>query len=391
MTRLRCAILDDYLNLALTVADWSKISDRVDVTVFNQPFASQDAAADALKDFEIICAMRERTPFPRALFAALPRLKLMITSGMRNAAIDMEAAKDHKVVLCGTQWGRDPTAPLTMGLILELTRNIGRENARMHAGEYLQKHVGVEIEGRTLGVVGLGKLGSKVSKLAQAFGMNVIAWSPNLTPEKCKEAGVGYASKEELFSTADIITIHVVLSQRSRGLVGREDLARMKPTAYLVNTARGPIVDEAALLEVLQQKKIAGAGDRRVPGRAAADRSPVPQARQHGADAASRLRHRGQFSQSLSADGRRHRRMVQGRTAATAGLRRQGAPPDLDSTKKGAPGARLQDDVGAEVRLTHRHRRRQRRHNGRLGAGDRRQLGGGRRRGSGRSTGLRCR
>ena len=260
MTPLRCAILDDYLNLALSVADWSKISDRVDVTVFNQPFASQDAAADALKDFEIICAMRERTPFPRPLFAALPRLKLMITSGMRNAAIDMEAAKDHKVVLCGTQWGRDPTAPLTMGLILELTRNIGRENARMHAGEYLQKHVGVEIEGRTLGVVGLGKLGSKVSKLAQAFGMNVIAWSPNLTPEKCKEAGVGYASKEELFSTADIITIHVVLSQRSRGLVGREDLARMKPTAYLVNTARGPIVDEAALLEVLQQKKIAGAG-----------------------------------------------------------------------------------------------------------------------------------
>src|SRR5438309_1732255 len=147
-----------------------------------------------------------------------------------------------------------------MGLILELTRNIGRENARMHAGERLQKHVGIEIEGRTLGVVGLGKLGSKVAKLAQAFGMNVIAWSPNLTPERCKEVGVGYASKEELFSTADIVTIHVVLSQRSRGLVGRDDLARMKPTAYLVNTARGPIVDEAALLEALQQKRIAGAG-----------------------------------------------------------------------------------------------------------------------------------
>jgi phosphoglycerate dehydrogenase-like enzyme len=259
MTRLRCAILDDYLNLALTVADWSKISDRVDVTVFDQPFASQHAAAGALKDFEIICAMRERTPFPRALFAALPKLKLMITSGMRNAAIDMEAAKDHKVVLCGTQWGRDPTAPLTMGLILELTRNIGRENARMHAGEYLQKFVGMEIEGRTLGVIGLGKLGSKVSKLAQAFGMNVIAWSPNLTPERCKEVGVSYASKEELFATADIITVHVVLSQRSRGLVGAADLARMKPTAYLVNTARGPIVDESALLEALQRKKIAGA------------------------------------------------------------------------------------------------------------------------------------
>src|SRR5213080_2482341 len=260
MTRLRCAILDDYLNVALSVADWSKVSDRVDVTVFNQPFATTEAAASALKDFEIVCAMRERTPFPRALFAGLPNLKLLITSGMRNAAIDMEAAKDHKVTLCGTQWGRDPTAPLTIGLILELTRNIGRENARMHAGEPLQKFVGIEIEGKTLGVVGLGKLGAKVSGLAKAFGMNVIAWSPNLTAERCKEVGVSYASKEELFATADIVTIHVVLSERSRGLVGRDDLARMKPTAYLVNTARGPIVDEGALLEALTQKKIAGAG-----------------------------------------------------------------------------------------------------------------------------------
>jgi phosphoglycerate dehydrogenase-like enzyme len=260
MTRLRCAILDDYLDVALKVADWSPLKDRVDITVFNEPFGSAEEAATALKDFEIICAMRERTPFPRALFDALPKLKLLITSGMRNAALDLEAAKDHQVVLCGTQWGRDPTAPLTMGLILELTRNIGRENARMHAGERLQKFVGMEIEGRTLGVLGLGKLGSKVSKLGQAFGMNVIAWSPNLTPERCKEVGVGYASKEELFSNADIVTVHVVLSQRSRGLVGREDLARMKPTAYLVNTARGPIVDETALLETLQQRKIAGAG-----------------------------------------------------------------------------------------------------------------------------------
>jgi len=259
MTRLRCAILDDYLNLALTVADWSKVTDRVDVTVFNHPFASQEAAAGALQDYEIICAMRERTPFPRTLFAALPKLKLLITSGMRNAALDLEAAKDHRVVLCGTQWGRDPTAPLTMGLILELTRNIGRENARMHAGEPLQKFVGIEIEGKTLGVVGLGKLGAKVSGLAKAFGMNVIAWSPNLTAERCKEVGVSYASKEELFASADIITIHVVLSERSRGLVGRDDLARMKPTSYLVNTARGPIVDEAALLQTLQQNKIAGA------------------------------------------------------------------------------------------------------------------------------------
>jgi D-3-phosphoglycerate dehydrogenase len=259
MTRLRCAILDDYLNLSQTVADWSKVKDRIDVTVFNQPFASADAAVSALKEFEIILAMRERTPFPRAMFDALPKLKLLITSGMRNNSIDMTAAKDKGVVVCGTHWPRDPTAPLTMGLILELTRNIGRESARMHAGEPLQKFIGMEIEGKTLGVIGLGKLGAKVSGLAKAFGMNVIAWSPNLTAERCKEVGVDYATKEELFATADIVTVHVVLSQRSRGLVGAADLARMKPTAYLVNTARGPIVDEAALLETLKARKIAGA------------------------------------------------------------------------------------------------------------------------------------
>jgi D-3-phosphoglycerate dehydrogenase len=260
MTRLRCAILDDYFDLALSAADWSMVSDRVDITVFNHPFASEQAAAGALKDFEIVCAMRERTAFPKSLFDALPKLKLLLTSGMRNAAIDTAAVKDRGIVYCGTQYNRDPTAALAMGLILELTRGIGRENARMHAGEPWQKFAGIEIEGRTLGVVGLGKLGSKVAGMARAFGMNVIAWSPNLTAERCKEAGVGYASKEELFATADIITIHVVLSERSHGLVGAADLARMKPTAYLVNTARGPIVDEAALLEALRQKKIAGAG-----------------------------------------------------------------------------------------------------------------------------------
>jgi phosphoglycerate dehydrogenase-like enzyme len=259
MTRLRCAILDDYFDITLKLADWSKIADRVDVTAFNQPFASPEAAASALKDFEIICVMRERTPFPRSLFAALPKLKLLITSGMRNASIDSEAAKEQGVVFCGTQWNRDPTSALTMGLILELTRSIGRENTRMHAGEPLQKFIGLEIDGRTLGIIGLGKLGAKVAGLAKAFGMNVIAWSPNLTAERCKEVGVGYATKEELFANADIITIHVVLSDRSRGLVGRADLARMKPSAFLVNTSRGPIVDETALLETLQQNKIAGA------------------------------------------------------------------------------------------------------------------------------------
>jgi phosphoglycerate dehydrogenase-like enzyme len=259
MPLLRSAVLDDYLNVALTIADWSRVGDRVDVTAFNEPFASPAAAASALEDFEIICAMRERTAFPRALLTALPRLKLLITSGMRNAAIDIEAARERGVVVCGTQASGDPTAALTMGLILELTRHIGRENARMHAGEALQKFIGLEIEGRTLGVIGLGKLGRRVAGLAQAFGMKVIAWSPNLTPQRCQEAGVDFASKQDLFATADIITVHMVLSQRSRGLVGREELARMKPTSYLVNTARGPIVDETALLETLQARRIAGA------------------------------------------------------------------------------------------------------------------------------------
>lgn len=260
MSRLRCAILDDYFNLALDVADWSKLSDRVDVTVFRHPFASEQAAASALADFDIICAMRERTGFPKSLIEGLPKLKLLLTSGMRNAAIDMQAAKARGIAVGGTQYSRDPTAPLAMGLILELTRGIGRENARMHAGESWQSFAGVEIEGMTLGIVGLGKLGSKMAGIAKAFGMNVIAWSPNLTPEKCGEVGVGYASKDELFAKADIVTIHVVLSERSRGLVSRADLARMKPTAFLVNTSRGPIVDEQALLEALQQRQIAGAG-----------------------------------------------------------------------------------------------------------------------------------
>ncbi|MGJ4900635.1 D-2-hydroxyacid dehydrogenase family protein [Bradyrhizobium sp. HKCCYLS2058] len=260
MTRLRCAILDDYYDTALSLADWPRLADRVDVTAFTQPFGNEEAAASGLADADIICAMRERTPLPRSLIERLPKLKLLVTSGMRNAAIDMEAAKARSVVVCGTQYGRDPTAPLTMGLILELTRRIGQENARMHAGEPWQALGGVEIEGKTLGVIGLGKLGTKVAELGKAFGMNVIAWSPNLTPERCEAAGVGYATKEKLFTAADVITVHVVLSDRSRGLVGAADIARMKPTAYLVNTSRAPIVDEAALLQALRDQRIAGAG-----------------------------------------------------------------------------------------------------------------------------------
>jgi D-3-phosphoglycerate dehydrogenase len=256
----RCAILDDYQNVALKFADWSPLRDRIDITVFDTPFASSDEAVRALKDFEIVCAMRERTAFSREVLTALPKLKLLLTSGMRNAAFDMETAKERGVVVCGTGGVGNATAGLTIGLMLELTRKIGFENARMHAGEPWQTTMGQDVEGRTLGVVGLGKLGTKVATIAKALGMTVIAWSQNLTPEACVAAGVGYATKEDLFATADIISIHLILSKRTRGLITSEDLARMKPTSYLVNAARGPIVDEAALLDVLQRKAIAGAG-----------------------------------------------------------------------------------------------------------------------------------
>ena len=258
--KLRCAILDDYQNVALKLADWSRVSEKIDITVFDTPFASSADAIKALKDFPIVCAMRERTAFSREVITALPDLKLLLTSGTRNAAFDMEAAKERGVVVCGTGGFGNATAGLTIGLMLELTRHIGYENARMHAGVPWQTTMGRDVEGMTLGVVGLGKLGVKVANIAKALGMNVIAWSTNLTHEACTAAGVTYASKEELFSKSDVISIHLVLSKRSRGLVTRDDIARMKPTAYLVNAARGPIVDEDALLEALQKKKIAGAG-----------------------------------------------------------------------------------------------------------------------------------
>lgn len=256
----RCAILDDYQNVALTFADWSPLKDQIDITVFDKPFASSDQAVRALQDFEIVCAMRERTAFNREVLTALPNLKLLLTSGMRNAAFDLETAKERGIVVCGTGGVGNATAGLTIGLMLELTHKIGFENARMHAGEPWQTTMGQDVEGMTLGVVGLGKLGTKVATIAKALGMKVIAWSQNLTQEACAAAGVSYSSKDELFATADIISIHLILSKRTRGLITAEDLARMKPTGYLINAARGPIVDEAALLEVLQKKKIAGAG-----------------------------------------------------------------------------------------------------------------------------------
>lgn len=256
----RCAILDDYQNVALTFADWSPLKDKIDITVFDKPFASSDAAVRALQDFEIVCAMRERTAFSREVLTALPKLKLLLTSGMRNAAFDLETAKECGITVCGTGGVGNATAGLTIGLMLELTRKIGFENARMHAGEPWQTTMGQDVEGMTLGVVGLGKLGTKVATIAKALGMKVIAWSQNLTDAKAAEAGVTRVGKEDLFRQADFLTIHYKLGERSRGLVGAAELALMKPTAYLVNTSRGPVVDTDALIAALTEGRIAGAG-----------------------------------------------------------------------------------------------------------------------------------
>ena len=258
--KYRCAVLDDYQKVALTCADWSKVTNDVDVTVFDQPFKNDDEVRRALQGFQIIAIMRERTAFLRDTIEALPNLKLLITTGARNKSIDLKAAAERGItVACTGAFGK-PTVGITFGLILELTRRIGFENARMKAGAPWQVTIGHDIQGMTLGVIGIVNLGRRADNVGKAFGMKAIAWSQNLTPEKCKEAGVDYASKEDLLRSADIVTIHLQLGDRSRGLLGEKDLALMKPSAYLVNTSRGPIVDEKALIAALTAGRLAGAG-----------------------------------------------------------------------------------------------------------------------------------
>jgi D-3-phosphoglycerate dehydrogenase len=257
---VRCAILDDYQNVTLKVADWSKVKGDLDIKVFNEHLGGPDKVIAALKGFQIVVAMRERTGFPKPVIDALPDLKLLITTGMRNASIDTEAAKARGITVCGTPNFGNPTSGITIGLMLELTRHIGYENARLHAGATWQTTIGPDLEGLTLGVLGLGRLGTHTANIAKAFGMKAIAWSQNLTPEKCAAGGVGYVSKDDLFRQSDFITVHIVLSQRSRGLVGAKELGLMKPSAFIINTSRGPIIDEPALIAALRDKKIAGAG-----------------------------------------------------------------------------------------------------------------------------------
>jgi phosphoglycerate dehydrogenase-like enzyme len=257
---VRCAILDDYQNVALKLADWSKVKGEIEIKVFHEHLGGADKVIAALKGFSIIVAMRERTAFPKTVIDALPDLKLLITTGMRNASIDTEAAKARGVTVCGTGTFGNPTSGIAVGLMLELTRRIGYENARLHSGAPWQTTIGLDLEGMTLGVLGLGKLGTRTASIAKAFGMKVIAWSQNLTAEKCREAGVEYAAKDDLFRQSDFITIHVVLSQRTRGLIGARELGLMKRNAFLINTSRGPIIDETALIAALRERKIAGAG-----------------------------------------------------------------------------------------------------------------------------------
>jgi len=254
----RCAILDDYQNVATKLADWS-IPD-VEVKVFNEWFADQKAAVAALKGFSIICMMRERTPFLKATLEQLPNLKLLITAGARNASIDLDYAAERGITVCGTGAAGQPTAELAIGIMLELARKIGYESNRMKSGVPWQSTLGIELGGKTLGLLGFGKLGSKVGEIGKALGMKLIAWSQNLTAETAKAGGATLVSKEDLFRQSDFLSIHLVLSARSRGLVTAKDLGLMKPTAFLINTSRGPIVDEAALVSMLGQRKIAGAG-----------------------------------------------------------------------------------------------------------------------------------
>jgi len=256
---LKGAILDDYQNVSQKVADWSPVARDVDFTVFTEPLGGRDKVVAALKDYAVVCLMRERTLFGKDVIDALPALKLIVTSGMRNAAIDVAAAAARGIPVCGTESLGHPTAEFTFGLMLELARKIGYENARLKAGSRWQSTLGIDLYGKTLGIIGLGKLGTRVARIANALDMKVVAWSQNLTAEKAQSSGAMLVSKEELLRSSDFVTVHVQLSARTRGLIGAAELALMKPSAFFINTSRGPVADEKAIEAALRGGKIAGA------------------------------------------------------------------------------------------------------------------------------------
>ncbi|MEP6884225.1 MAG: D-2-hydroxyacid dehydrogenase family protein [Gammaproteobacteria bacterium] len=252
------AVLDDYQGVALTLADWSPLESRATVVVFNDHLADTDALVERLLPFDVVCVMRERTPLRRAVIERLPRLKLIASTAKRNASIDVAAATERGIVIAHTSYTSTPTIELTWALILAGARHLVAEQLSLRTGGW-QRCVGDDMAGRTLGIVGLGSVGSQVAKVGLAFGMSVIAWSQNLTAEICAAAGVRLASKQELLRQSDVISIHLVLSARTTGLIGDAEFSLMKPTARLVNTSRGPIVVEAALIRALGEKQIAGA------------------------------------------------------------------------------------------------------------------------------------
>ena len=256
---MKVAILDDYQNVSLILGNFEKLKKDFDFYVFNQPFENEDSIIEQLKDFEVLLIMRERTPITKKIISNLKNLKLIITSGMRNKSIDFTTAKEKKIIVCGTDSNSNSTTELTWALILGLARNLKEEADNMYQG-YWQTTLGYELKGKTLGIMGLGKIGSQVSKVALAFGMNVIAWSENLKLSVAKDNQVLAVTKEELLKKSDFITIHTILSDRTKNLITKRDLELMKESAFLINTSRGPIVNEFDLVEALEKNIIAGAG-----------------------------------------------------------------------------------------------------------------------------------
>jgi phosphoglycerate dehydrogenase-like enzyme len=256
--QMKVAILDDYQNVALELADWSAVAGRAEITVFNDHVADPDAVVERLLPFEAVCVMRERTPLPREIIERLPRLKLIASTGSRNASIDTAAAEERGIRVTATGYRSTPTIEMTWALILASARHIVRESNSVR-GSGWQTSIGRELEGRVLGVLGLGNIGGQVARIGLAFGMKVVAWSQNMTPQIAEAAGATLVTKDELFVQADVVTIHLILSKRTQGLVCAADLALMRPTSWLINTSRGPIVDEGALVQALTSRVIAGA------------------------------------------------------------------------------------------------------------------------------------
>ncbi len=255
---MRVAVLDDYQSVAESLADWTQLPAGTEVTYFSNHLTSEDDLAERLAGFDVVMGMRERTPFTRSLLERLPNVRLLVTTGRRNASFDIAAATDLGIAVCGTDGAGEGPTELTWGLILGIVRQIPLEDRLAREGSW-GTTVGVGLKGKTIGLVGLGHIGSLVARVAVALDMNVIAWSQNLTAERARECGATLVDKDTLFRDSDVVSVHLVLSDRSRGIVGTHELALMKPTAYLVNISRGPIVDEDALVDVLQRRAIAGA------------------------------------------------------------------------------------------------------------------------------------